>query len=939
MHRPFLSLTILWVVVAPSVFAATAAEKATPGATAQPIDPIDVRFAPGSQSVADAEIPDFQKHVVPLLGRLGCNGRACHGSFQGRGGFQLSLFGYDFDADHAALTDADTGRVDVADPDESLMLAKPTDADMHEGGKRFDVGSWQHRVLRRWISAGAAARSTPAKLTRLIIEPSTITFDNAGQTVPLSVTAQWSDGTAEDVRPLSRFASNDEAIATIDESGVVTAGDRGDTHLVVSYDNAVVPIPVLRPYGDGQLSAQELADGMAPSPSDHPIDRLINAQLKQLGIVPSPLASDSDFIRRVTLDVTGLLPTADRVVRFLDDSSPDKRVALVEELLRAPGYASWWATRLSDWTGNNDEQLNNALPIRGAATKLWYQWLRERLDRNMPYDQIVAGIVDASNRQPGEDYLQYCQAMAAATEPGGEAEYAGRDGMPLFWARQNFVKPEDRAIGFAYSFLGIRIECAQCHKHPFDQWSKSDFEEFAMLFAGIQSRPNTVAPDAEAVRDELLEELTDGKKLKGNNLRKLIYEAARKGEIVPFPELVYDGSRYRRQYRQQVQQAKRKGGSVDDVEPPSARVLGQETLISLDEDPRPALVRWMVDPENPYFARAIVNRVWANYFGRGIVDPSDDMNLANPPVNAPLLDHLSDSLIENGFDLKWLHRHITTSDAYARSTRTNSTNAADRSHFSHHLPRRLPAEVVHDAVLMATGSPEIAAQSDREIDGVATAGNMTTRRGGRTEFSLTIFGQSIRESNCDCDRSDDPSLLQSIYLRNDTDIYRRLSTRGAWVDQISDEMGWSDRSDKSATLDEPQIEQIRRQAVSRVAKLEKVAPKRRKVVMERFAEQHAKLIERLELAGYTAPGFDDLMRDPEQWIPKRVSDSQSRRTASRASIDDVIERAYLQTLSRRPEDVELQIARSFLQESGDPTDGLESLMWTLVNTKEFILTH
>ncbi len=310
--------------------------------SAEPIQPLSQRFAEADTG----EVPDFQKHVIPLLGKLGCNGRACHGSFQGRGGFQLSLFGYDFSADHKAMLDQATGRIDLADIEESLILTKPTDADIHEGGKRFDQGSWQHHVLRRWIQSGAKFRDKELlTLDRLQVLPSEIQFDSPDDIVQLKVIAHWDEGTSEDVTQLSRFHSNNDAIATIDQVGQVSAVERGDTHVVVSYDNAVVPVQVIRPFRDG-LPKTTTTGG-------HPIDQLVQTKLAKLGIEPSGPCTDAEFIRRATLDITGILPSGQRVREFLDDESPEKRAALIDQLLDSPGYAAWWATRFSDWTGNN----------------------------------------------------------------------------------------------------------------------------------------------------------------------------------------------------------------------------------------------------------------------------------------------------------------------------------------------------------------------------------------------------------------------------------------------------------------------------------------------------------------------------------------------------------------------------------------------------------
>ncbi|GAA5506400.1 DUF1549 and DUF1553 domain-containing protein [Novipirellula caenicola] len=911
----------------------THAEPAAPtrshNATAsKPIAPLSERFA----SADTKEVPDFQKHVTPLLGRLGCNGRACHGSFQGRGGFQLSLFGYDFKADHEALMAENAGRVDTSDVDESLILAKPVDADMHEGGKRFDTGSWQHHTLRRWIESGAKFDPKQVQtLQRLEVIPSELQFSKPGEQVQLKAYAYWPDGSVEDVTELCRFSSNDDAIAAIDEDGHIESGEKGDTHVVVYYDNAVVPVPVIRPIGP-------TLERSAASPAK-PIDKLVQQKLDKLGIVPAGPCTDSEFIRRVSLDMTGMLPAGETVRQFIADPSPDKREQLVEDLLDSPAYAAWWATRMSDWTGNSNEQLNNVLPVRNVASRLWHEWLRVRLEDNVPYDQIVAGIVEANSRQEGESYREFCEQMTEACVSGNEEVFAKRDGMPLFWARRNFQRPEERAIGFAYAFLGVRIECAQCHKHPFDQWSKDDFEQFSQLFTPIRINQNQVSPEAKAVRDELLKDITDGKKLNNGELRKAVYTAAQKGKVVPFGELLVNTRGASDKAKRARALAKKKGQKVPELKLPTGTILGQDKAVTLDKDPRPALMQWLRDDDNPYFAKAIVNRVWANYFGTGIVDPSDDMNLANPPSNAPLLDYLASEFIAHDFDLKWLHREIANSETYARSAETNDTNIHDRVNFSRHIPRRLPAEVVYDAVILATGSDDKASQLRGEVSDMAIAEGVAQNR-NQKNFALEVFGQSTRESNCDCDRSDSPSLLQSIYLRNDADIHKRLSDKNSWVAQACEALGVpgpSQRVDPKQAAVTRTADNFRKQIISRIIKFNSLPKERQKKTRDQMEREYQRMAKKFEQFDLEIPSLDALIENPKSW--REVEPTKAASHAASNTVSKLVEDAYLRTLSRFPDDEEREIAETFINESETPANGMESLMWALVNTKEFIITH
>ncbi len=893
------------------------------------LSPLSTRF----HSADVAEVPDFQRHVVPLLGHLGCNGRACHGSFQGRGDFQLSLFGYDFKADHSAMMAENTGRVDLNDVEESLVLAKPLDADIHEGGKRFEKGSWEHHVLRRWVEAGAKFGAEKVQiLKQLEVVPNEIQFVEAGQSVDLKAFAHWEDGTIEEVTELCRFSTNDDAIAAVSELGHVDSGDQGDTHVIVYYDNAVVPIPVLRPIGALATHA---------STFDKPIDQLVQQKLDKLGVVPAPQCSDSEFIRRVSLDMTGTLPSGEEVRGFLADTSPEKRDRLIDDLLNSSGYAAWWATRLSDWTGNSEEQLNNLLPVRNAASSLWHEWLRVRLENNVPYDQIVEGIVEANSREEGESYREFCLEMTKACQPGNEDTFAKRQGMPLFWGRRNFQKPEDRAIGFAYAFLGVRIECAQCHKHPFDQWSKDDFEKFSQLFTTVRMNQNQVAADAKEVRDELLEKLTGGRKLDNGALRKAVYDAANKGQPVPFGELLVSTRGLNDKAMKEREKAIKKGKKLAPVNVPSGYLLGQSQKITLNSDPRPALMDWLRSEDNPYFAKAIVNRVWSNYFGIGIVDPSDDMNLANPPSNAPLLDHLAKQFISHNFDLKWLHREIAASETYQRSAETNETNVYDRVNFSRHMPRRLPAEVVYDCVVLATGSDDQASKMRSDVSEMAIAEGVAQNR-NQKNFALEVFGQSTRESNCDCDRSDSPSLLQSIYLRNDADMHRRLTDKNGWVSQACNALGVagpSQRNDPKQVAVYKIAEAARKQIMGRV-KAFKAMPAGNKSldrVHEKLEREYGQIASKFKQFNLSIPPLEKLIEDPNCW--KTIEPTERSVQAKAMTVAGLVEDAYLRPLSRTPDAEELEIAISFIEESKTPANGMESLMWALVNTKEFIITH
>ncbi|RUL89364.1 DUF1549 and DUF1553 domain-containing protein [Tautonia sociabilis] len=725
------------------------------------LPPASARFA---GPTAD-EVPDFQRHVLPLMGRLGCNGRACHGSFQGQGGFRLSLFGYDFQADHDALMAEGESRVDLEAPESSLILEKPTLTQPHEGGQVLEYDTWEYQLLLRWIEAGAEPAAQGAVFERLEVMPSEVVFQEEGETTQLKVIAHWSDGSIEDVTCLTRFQTNDESIAEVDRDGEVTSTGPGDTYVVAFYDNGVIGTQVIRPVSDRfGGNAPEIA-----SPTE--IDQHIATKLKKLGMVPSEVCSDTEFLRRVSLDLTGSLPTPEEIRAFLADEDPEKRAKKVDELLARPTYAAWWTNMLCDLTGASPNNL------RGQAASVtmarhWYEWIERRVAENVPYDELIAGIVLGTSREPGQDYDAYLEDVAALYRENDPADFADRETMPYFWARRNVRQPEEKALSFSYAFLGVRLECAQCHKHPFDQWTQDDFHRFTAFFQPISYG----FPPQERDRIRELEKALGIAGKPGGVKRREIAKRLQEGEIVPFEEVYVVASRMRGNRRG----ASSRSGAGRAVTP---RVLGgDEVTLAGYSDPREPLMEWLRSEENPYFAQAFVNRVWARYFGRGIIDPPDDMNLANPPSNPALLEALTRGFVASGFDMKWLHREITGSLAYQRSWKPNDTNFLDERNFSRAIVRRLPAEVLLDAVLQATAGPEELTRFAVEADQRAFGPRQRAGTGrGNANYAERVFGRSPRDTNCDCSRSDDPNLLQLIYLQNDQEMHAAIDRRDGWV--------------------------------------------------------------------------------------------------------------------------------------------------------------
>lgn len=722
--------------------------------------PVNQRYA----GEASEETPDFQRHVSPLLGRLGCNGRSCHGSFQGQGGLRLSLFGYDFAMDHEALTamssTGDESRLLRNRPEESLVLQKPLLQVDHEGGKRFADGSWEHRLLLRWIESGAGGAENPQPLASLQVEPAEILFSQANTPVQLRVTAIWGNGDREDVTPLCRFRSNDDSVADVSADGVVRSTGSGDSHVVVFYDNGVEAVPVLRPFEHATKLADRDAGATQEALRDAQpdgIDRFIGEKLQKLNLTASEICSDAEFLRRVSLDLTGTLPTPNEIERFLADRADDKRERKIDELLERPAYAAWWANKLCDFTGCNPAQQAEL----GQETSVqWYMWVYERLLENVSYQELVRRIVLASSRQPGQSYDDYATEMSSYFREDSPDDFAARETMPHYWTRRSMQKPEEASQAFAHNFLGVRLQCAQCHKHPFAPWTQEDFQNFSRFFEGMKYG---VPPESRNRYRELAGQV--GLNVRGDdgtNINNDVLRQAQRGRTIPWRELYFD-----------VPQASR---SLD--------LLRSGTVVLRDtQDPREPIMAWMSQADNPWFARAFVNRVWASYFHRGLIDPPDDLNPANPPSHPALIDWLADEFTHHGMDMKWLHRTITASDAYQRSWVPNETNREDRRNFSRMIPRRMPAEVIYDSVKQSLAGSEFSDEVRSDLSRRAI-GHLSMRLAGT--YAMQVFGKPDRAVNCDCERVNQPSLLQAIFLQNDPLMDDRLSESG-WLTSLEEQ--------------------------------------------------------------------------------------------------------------------------------------------------------
>ena len=710
---------------------------------------------------------DFERHVMGLLSRTGCNSGSCHGSFQGKNGFRLSLFGADPAKDYAALTRDLLGRrVDPLRPDQSLMLLKATGQIAHGGGQRIAPGSWQHKMLRDWIAGGAPWHKGSGEVAKVTLAPDESATIQPGESGRVRARATFADGSEEDVTDLSDFRIQDEAVARVKSPGVVQAAGPGDTALLVSYRGNVralrVLVPSPTPPGFRYTKPTEV----------NFIDREGFAKLRLLNVAPAEMASDAEFLRRVTLDTIGSLPSPQDVRTFLADRSPDKRAKKIDTLLAHPLHASVWATRFSDITGNNTLAVRAPTnPARIVYSQMWHDWFRVRVAENVPYDEIVRGVLCATSRdgKDREAWVEEVKELEAAAAKGFATSYPRRASLDLFWKVGVSPSLEQYAERTAAAFLGVRLECAQCHKHPFDRWTQSDYRAYANVFGHVLVG---VAPDTSLV-------LRGGKGKpsspmpalpKGAGIINEVYVGG-KGRELPPPDFV--------PIIKEVIILPNKKKQVVWMEPPprlQAKALGGPVLSpDKGKDARESLFAWMRAPENPYFARSFVNRVWAHYFGIGIVHPADDFSLANPPTNARLLDALAKDFVDHKYDIRRLERLVLNSRTYQLSSEMNETNKLDRNSYSHSFLRPLLAEVVVDALGDALGLPADFGKDAPPGKRAIEVGSIRLLDADLS-YALRTFGRSDRTLPCDCERAVDLSLSQKLFRMADPALLDKLDT-------------------------------------------------------------------------------------------------------------------------------------------------------------------
>lgn len=632
---------------------------------------------------AAAERPiSFRLDVMPVFTRSGCNSGSCHGASRGKDGFRLSLFGFDPDGDHHRLTRELAGRrLDLAVPGDSLLLRKATGEVLHTGGTCFEEGSEAYATLIRWLEARAPADSPEvAAPTGVSVWPREAVLAGEGTSQRLTVRATYSDGTDRDVTSLSYFLTTNSTAAEVTPDGSVHAGSRGESFIMVRFATFVTRMRVI-----------VLPSGGAPPPppvaARNYIDERVHEKLRKLRIRPSDVATDEVFLRRVFLDVTGKLPSVEERERFLASEAPDKRERLVDELLGRKEFAELWCLRLAELL-----RIRSSQQVSYKATLLYHGWLRRQIEENVPLDRIVASILGSS---------------------GGTFENPPT----------NFYQSENDTLkvaeNVAQAFLGTRIQCAQCHNHPFDRWTQDDYYGFAAFFARI----------------------------------------GRKRGADPRETIIFDrgGGEVRHPVTKQVARPRFLGGEEPDLQGRARRE---------------ALAEWLVSTGNPAFARNAVNVIWASFFGRGIVHEVDDVRVSNPPSNEPLLDELARRFVDYGYDVRRLVRDICVSRTYQLSTRANETNGEDETNFSRARVRRLRAEVLHDVISQVTDTQDkfrglpLGARAVQIADGATTS------------YFLTTFGRASRQTVCSCEVKTEPNLSQALHLLNGQTVERKIRQGG-----------------------------------------------------------------------------------------------------------------------------------------------------------------
>ncbi len=636
----------------------------------------------------------FRNDVMPIFMRAGCNTGECHGSARGQDGFMLSLFGYDPNGDHYRLTREMSGRrINLALPGQSMLITKTTEAVPHTGGKKLEPDSEFVKILTDWVSRGA--QNDPEDIAHPVsveLYPKKLLLEGEGVTQQMSAVATYSDGTDRDVTDLAVFITSNEISAAVTPEGLITAGQRGEAFVMARFETHTVGSQII-------VIPEKLKYTRADVPEVNYVDELVQQKLHMLRITPSDLCSDGAFLRRVYIDVIGQLPSREDYEKFLADKAPDKRARVIDALLERPEFTDMWVMKWAELlTIRSDNNVNRGISYKAAL--LYHDWLKERIGANVPIDQIVRELLTANGdtlRNPPTNY---------------------------YHVEQNTLKTAENA---AQVFMGMRLQCAQCHNHPFDRWTMNDYYSFAAFFSQV------------------------GRKAGRDPRAKVIYDR-RSGEA--------------------AHPVTKKGL------PP--KFLGGDAPDTKGKDRRVVLAEWLASPENPYFARNLANIVWAHFLGIGIIEPVDDVRVSNPPSNPELLDALSTKFTEYNYDFRRLVKDICNSRTYQLSTRTNATNETDLTNFSHGRIRRVRAEVLLDSISQVT-------ETQNKFRGLPLGAHATQiADGNTTTYFLTTFGRARRDTVCSCEVAMDPNLSQALHLLNGDTVNEKITEGGIIEKSLKD---------------------------------------------------------------------------------------------------------------------------------------------------------
>ena len=615
---------------------------------------------------------DFITDVLPVLSKVGCNQGACHGSQKGKAGFKLSLRGYDPLFDYRSLVDDLSGRrFNRAQPEQSLLLLKPTQGVPHEGGFLFDEKSPSYAVLRRWIAEGCRYEANSARVSRISVYPAQPLLPSPAEARQLVVTAHFPDGSTRDVTGEAVYETTDFEVATVNQAGLVEGVRSGDAAALVRYEGQYAAAPIT-------IIGERPGYSWPETPEYNFVDTHVNSRLKRARILPAELCTDAEFLRRVSLDLTGIPPSIEQSRAFLADERPshEKRTAKIDELLASPDFVDFWTLKWCDLLLVNRKFLSE------KGVWAFRNWIRHQLAVNRPYDEFVHDLMTAR----GSTFVSPAASYFRVT-----------------------AKPQELMENMTQVFIGTRFQCNQCHDHPFERWTQQQYYELSAFFTGVQ-RKSGYLPDEQVIFDR-------------GGAGSISHPGTGQMVTAAFP-YTWDG-------------APERTGSL-----------------------RHQLADWLTAGGNPYFARSLVNRYWSYFFGRGIIDPVDDIRASNPPTNPELLAALEADFLASDFDMRRLVRTIVSSHTYQRSYRTSEWNRDDRVNFSHALPRRLSAEQLYDAITIATGSTA-------RIPGVPVDFRATQLPDPKVRLSfLDMFGRPPRESPCECERSSDVSLGQTLNLVN-----------------------------------------------------------------------------------------------------------------------------------------------------------------------------